>query len=51
MQYYIDLHATVDADISVREGHEISHRLKDKLKAELPNIADILIHIEPTGHY
>ncbi len=47
MKFYIDLHLTVDGTISVKEGHDISHALKDYLKNEMPEIADILIHIEP----
>ena len=47
MKYHVDLHATVDANLSVREGHNIAHNLKDLLKKEMPEIADILIHIEP----
>jgi cation diffusion facilitator family transporter len=47
MKYYVDLHARVDAGISVREGHDISHALKDHLKQEMPELASILIHIEP----
>jgi len=47
MLYHVDLHATVDGDISVHEGHELAHRLKDHLQAALPEIAEVLIHIEP----
>lgn len=47
MKYHVDLHAIVDADISVREGHAISHKLKDTLKKELPKLSNVLIHIEP----
>lgn len=47
MQYHIDLHAIVDGNISVREGHDISHRLQDTLRAKLPDLANVLIHIEP----
>lgn len=47
IKYYVDLHAIVDAEISVRAGHEIAHRLKDKLIQELPQLTDVLIHIEP----
>lgn len=48
MKYQVDLHAVVDADISVREGHEISHNLKDYLLHEFPEIANVLVHIEPS---
>jgi cation diffusion facilitator family transporter len=48
MKYYVDLHAIVDKTLTVKEGHEISHRLKDRIKLELPMIDNVLIHIEPT---
>ena len=47
MSYHVDLHAVVDGQITVDEGHELAHRLKDHLQAALPEISDILIHIEP----
>lgn len=47
LYYYVDLHIVVDANITVHAGHEIAHRLKDKLKHDLPEIADVLIHVEP----
>jgi len=47
MTYFVDLHLTVDGKISVSEGHEIAHRLKDTLQQHIPEIADVLIHIEP----
>ena len=47
MTYHVDLHVVVQGEISVKEGHDISHDLKNKLQEEMPEIADILIHIEP----
>jgi cation diffusion facilitator family transporter len=47
MSYYVDLHIVVDGTISVREGHDIAHELKDHLQSSLPQLADILIHVEP----
>jgi cation diffusion facilitator family transporter len=47
MKYHVDLHAIVNSEISVREGHDISHKLKDHLINEIPNLGHILIHIEP----
>lgn len=49
MKYHIDLHIIVNGDISVREGHEISHILKDKIKLDMPEISNVLIHIEPNN--
>jgi cation diffusion facilitator family transporter len=48
MRYYIDLHARVDGNISVREGHDIAHRLKDHLGSQIPGLGHVLIHIEPS---
>lgn len=47
MKYHVDLHAIVNAEISVKEGHDIAHHLKDYLKSTIPNLGHILIHIEP----
>lgn len=47
MQYHVDLHAIVDANISVKHGHDLAHKLKDTLRAEIPALGHVLIHIEP----
>jgi cation diffusion facilitator family transporter len=47
MKYHVDLHAIVDANISVKEGHDLSHKLKDTLRNELFELGHVLIHIEP----
>jgi len=47
MKYHVDLHAIVNGEISVKEGHLISHNLKDKLQEKIPSLNDVLIHIEP----
>jgi cation diffusion facilitator family transporter len=47
MKYHVDLHAIVDANLTVRQGHELAHQLKDKLLQEIPELSYILIHIEP----
>ena len=47
MKYHIDLHAIVDADISVKQGHEIAHNLKDTLRNEILQLGHVLIHVEP----
>jgi cation diffusion facilitator family transporter len=50
MTYYVDLHAIVSGNISVVAGHKLSHNLKDELMAKIPQIGDVLIHIEPDEH-
>lgn len=45
--YHIDLHATVRAAISVREGHDIAHNLEAELVKQVPHVVKVLVHIEP----
>jgi cation diffusion facilitator family transporter len=47
MQYHVDLHALVDGNMTVKKGHDIAHDLKDTLHRQLPQLGNILIHIEP----
>ncbi|MFV0540154.1 MAG: cation diffusion facilitator family transporter [Aestuariibaculum sp.] len=47
MKYLVELHAIVNGNISVKEGHYLSHKLQDSLQKELPEISHITIHIEP----
>jgi cation diffusion facilitator family transporter len=47
MIYHVDLHATVDANLTVKAGHDIAHKLKDTLRSQIPQLGHVLIHIEP----
>jgi cation diffusion facilitator family transporter len=46
-KYHVDLHLEVDPDISVRASHEIATRVRDRIRQQLPWVADVLIHVEP----
>jgi cation diffusion facilitator family transporter len=48
MKYYVDLHAIVDANITVKQGHALAHKLKDTLRDEISSLGNVLIHIEPS---
>ena len=50
LDFYVDLHARVDGNISVHEGHEIAHRVKAAIRQSNPRVADVLVHIEPAGN-
>jgi cation diffusion facilitator family transporter len=47
ISFYVDLHVGVEGGISVREGHDIAHLVKDAIKETDPRIADVLVHVEP----
>jgi cation diffusion facilitator family transporter len=44
---WVDIHVEVPGDITVREGHEIAHRVKDALLVSNHNVMDAVVHIEP----
>jgi len=45
----IDLHLEVDPDLTVRRAHEIAHAVKDLIMTRWPEVADVLVHVEPHG--
>jgi len=47
LRYRVDLHVEVDPDMSVRQAHELSHGVKDTICGAMPEVEDVLIHIEP----
>jgi cation diffusion facilitator family transporter len=47
MIYHVDLHAVVEATITVKQGHDLAHQLKDTLRKEIPQLGHVLIHVEP----
>lgn len=47
---YVDLHLEVDPALSVRDAHLIAHNVKDAIRAAWPQVADVLVHVEPAGH-
>lgn len=46
-KYHVDLHLEVDPDITVRASHEIARRVRDRIRQQLPWVADVLVHVEP----
>ena len=47
LEYYVDLHVKVDGGMTVTEGHGIAHQVKDAVREAVPEVADVLVHIEP----
>lgn len=46
---FLDAHVKVDPSISVKAGHDIAHAVVDALKAKIPDLIDVVIHIEPSS--
>ncbi|MBI5217057.1 MAG: cation transporter [Ignavibacteriae bacterium] len=47
--FFVDLHVTVDATITVHEGHEVARRVKSAVCKSNARILDVLVHIEPSS--
>ena len=47
LRYHVDLHLEVDPEITVRASHEIASRVRDRIRQQLPWVADVLVHVEP----
>jgi cation diffusion facilitator family transporter len=48
-QYFVDMHVEVDPQMTVLHSHEIAHQVKDNVRAQVPRVRDVLVHIEPQG--
>jgi cation diffusion facilitator family transporter len=46
-KYHVDLHLEVDPDITVRASHEIATQVRNRIRQQLPWVADVLVHVEP----
>lgn len=46
-RYYVDLHIVVEGTLTVRQGHNIAHDVEDPVLQQAPQIAKILVHMDP----
>ena len=44
---FVDLEIFVDANLSVREGHNIAHQVRDLLITRYDDITEVMVHVEP----
>jgi cation diffusion facilitator family transporter len=47
--YFVEMHVEVDPQMTVLRSHEIAHNVKDKIRETMPEVSDVLVHIEPLG--
>jgi cation diffusion facilitator family transporter len=43
----VDLHIVVDGTLTVREGHVIADDVRDRIIAEIPEVLDVIVHVDP----
>ncbi len=46
-RYYLDMHVHADAAMSLHEAHILSGCVKSAIRAAVPTVADVLVHMEP----
>lgn len=49
IDYFVELHIHVPANMSVGEGHAVGHRVKDAVMAARSAVRDVVVHIEPAA--
>jgi cation diffusion facilitator family transporter len=49
LRHHVDLHVEVDPRISVADSHDIATNVRAHIREVVPEIADVLVHIEPAG--
>jgi cation diffusion facilitator family transporter len=45
--FYVDLHVIVSGTLSVRDGHHIAHQVEDAVLQHMPQVEEVLVHVEP----
>lgn len=45
---FVDLHVLVNPFLSVEDAHKIADRVEQEIKNRLPEVADVVVHIEPS---
>jgi cation diffusion facilitator family transporter len=46
-RFYVDLHIVVEGTLAVRQGQNIAHDVEDAVLERVPQIAEVLVHVEP----
>lgn len=49
--HFIDLDILVDGNLTVRESHDLAHRVQDSIRDEMPIITRVMVHVEPSDNY
>jgi len=47
IEYYVDLHVQADPALSLRDAHILSGKVKGAIRAAVPRVVGVLIHMEP----
>jgi cation diffusion facilitator family transporter len=48
---HLDLHLHVRPDMPIRRAHELAHEASDRIRRQIPEVTDVVIHVEPEGEH
>jgi len=48
--YMVNLDIEVNAELSIREAHDIAKKVENSIKSRLDHIYDVMVHVEPMGN-
>jgi cation diffusion facilitator family transporter len=46
---HVDMHLQMAGKLTLERAHEIAHEVEDQLRASIPGIIDVTVHVEPDG--
>jgi len=46
LRYLVDMHVEVDREMSVHHAHEVAHAVKDAIRLAMPEVENVLVHID-----
>jgi cation diffusion facilitator family transporter len=49
LQYHVDLHVEVAPDMTVAQAHGVAGHVRQRIRADLDWVADVLVHVEPAA--
>lgn len=50
LYYMVNLDIEVEPSLTIQEAHQIAQQVEESLKAALPNVYDVMVHVEPLGN-
>ena len=46
---YVDLHVQVNPGMHIDKAHRISYNIEEAIKKDIPEVTDVVVHMEPAG--
>ncbi len=44
---FVDMHVLVNPELTIREAHNLAHKVEELIKAKVDKVEDVVIHVEP----